>query len=34
MLEGATEMGGCLYFLPESHKLGRIESEWDDKTSS
>ncbi|MFT5129032.1 MAG: ectoine hydroxylase [Rhodothermales bacterium] len=36
MLEGATEMGGCPYFLPESHKLGRIESEseWDDKTSS
>ena len=34
MLEGASEMGGCLYFLPQSHKLGRAEPEWDDKTSS
>lgn len=34
MLEGATEMGGCLYFLPGSHKVGRVEPEWDDKTSS
>ena len=34
MLEGATEMSGCLYFLPGSHRRGRIEPEWDDKTSS
>lgn len=34
MLDGATEMGGCLYFLPGSHKGGRVEPEWDDKTSS
>lgn len=34
MLEGATEMSGCLYFLPGSHKYGRVEPEWDDKTSS
>lgn len=34
MLEGATEMGGCLYFLPRSHKFGRVEPEWDDKTAS
>jgi ectoine hydroxylase len=34
MLEGATQMGGCLYFLPGSHKLGRVEPQWDDKTSS
>jgi ectoine hydroxylase len=34
MLEGATEIGGCLYFLPGSHKNGRVEPEWDDKTSS
>lgn len=34
MLDGATEIGGCLYFLPGSHNLGRVEPEWDDKTSS
>lgn len=34
MLDGATEIGGCLYFLPGSHTGGRIEPEWDDKTSS
>lgn len=34
MLDGATEIGGCLYFLPGSHQGGRVEPEWDDKTSS
>jgi ectoine hydroxylase len=34
MLDGATELGGCLYFLPQSHRLGRVEPEWDERTSS
>ena len=34
MLDEATEMGGCLYFLPGSHRRGRVEPVWDDKTSS
>ena len=25
MMEDATEIGGCLYFLPGSHKMGRID---------
>jgi ectoine hydroxylase len=33
-IDPATEIGGCLYFIPGSHKLGRIEPEWDDKTTS
>jgi ectoine hydroxylase len=34
MVDAASEVGGCLYFIPGSHKLGRIEPEWDDKTTS
>ncbi len=34
MLDGATEIGGCLYFLPGSHRQGRAEPQWDDRTSS
>ena len=34
MIDAASEVGGCLYFIPGSHKLGRIEPEWDDKTTS
>lgn len=34
MLGEATEMSGCLYFIPGSHKLGRLEPELDDKTTS
>lgn len=34
MLDEATEMGGCLYFVPGSHKAGLLEPEWDDKTTS
>jgi len=34
MLDEATEIGGCLYFLPGSHRYGRVEPVWDDKTSS
>ena len=34
MLDEATEMGGCLYFLPGSHRYGRVEPVWDDQTSS
>lgn len=34
MLDEATEIGGCLYFLPGSHRYGRVEPEWDERTSS
>ena len=34
MLDEPTEMSGCLYFLPGSHKLGNLESELDDQTTS
>jgi ectoine hydroxylase len=34
MLDEPTEMNGCLYFLPGSHKLGNLESEMDDRTTS
>ena len=34
MLEDASEIGGCLYFLPGSHKQGRVEPVLDDKTTS
>lgn len=33
MLDDATELGGCLYFLPGSHKRGRITPRWDDTTA-
>lgn len=34
MLDEPTEMNGCLYFIPGSHKFGNLESELDDKTTS
>ncbi len=34
MLDEPTELNGCLYFLPSSHKLGNLESEMDDQTTS
>lgn len=34
MLNTATEMSGCLYFLPGSHRLGRIEPELDETSTS
>jgi len=34
MLDDASEIGGCLYFLPGSHKQGRVEPVLDDKTTS
>jgi ectoine hydroxylase len=34
MLDEPTEIGGCLYFIPGSHKLGVLEPELDDKTTS
>lgn len=34
MLNEATEMGGCLYFIPGSHKLGRLDPEMDETTTS
>ncbi|MBV9859151.1 MAG: phytanoyl-CoA dioxygenase family protein [Alphaproteobacteria bacterium] len=34
MLDEATEIGGCLYFIPGSHKLGRVPAVLDDKTTS
>jgi len=34
MLNAAAEISGCLYFLPGSHKLGRIEPELDETTTS
>jgi len=33
MLDEATELGGCLYFLPGSHKRGRVTPRWDDTTA-
>jgi ectoine hydroxylase len=32
MLDEPTEMGGCLYFIPGSHKVGILEPEFDDST--
>ena len=32
MLEDTSEIGGCLYFLPGSHKIGRIEPRLDEST--
>ena len=34
MLNEATEIGGCLYFIPGSHKEGLIEPQRDEKTTS
>ena len=34
MLDQATEMSGCLYFVPGSHKLGIVEPDWDDTSTS
>ena len=33
MLEEATELSGCLYFLPGTHKLGRLEPYFDESTA-
>lgn len=32
MLDEPTEMNGCLYFIPGSHKLGSLQSEFNDAT--
>jgi ectoine hydroxylase len=32
MLDEPTEMNGCLYFIPGSHKLGNLEPEFNDAT--
>ena len=32
MLDEPTEMGGCLYFIPGSHKVGNLEPEFNDAT--
>ncbi|NKC29406.1 phytanoyl-CoA dioxygenase family protein [Falsiroseomonas selenitidurans] len=34
MLDQPSEMSGCLYFIPGSHRLGTIEPEMDDRTTS
>jgi ectoine hydroxylase len=34
MLDQATEMSGCLYFVPGSHRLGIVEPDWDDTSTS
>ena len=34
MLDEASEIGGCLYFIPGSHTLGRFEAELDSETTS
>jgi len=34
MLDKATEMSGCLYFMRGSHKLGTLDGEFDGKTTS
>ncbi|NMH95738.1 phytanoyl-CoA dioxygenase family protein [Pseudonocardia acidicola] len=34
MLDEATEANGCLYFIPGSHRLGSLEPELDDTTTS
>jgi len=33
MLDAPTEMSGCLYFIPGSHKVGNLEPEMDDRTT-
>jgi ectoine hydroxylase len=32
MLDEPTEMGGCLYFIPGSHKLGSLDPAYDEAT--
>ncbi|MGX9935352.1 phytanoyl-CoA dioxygenase family protein [Advenella kashmirensis] len=32
LLDEPTEMGGCLYFIPGSHKLGSLDPEFDETT--
>lgn len=34
MLDEATEANGCLYFIPGSHRLGLLDAELDDRTTS
>lgn len=34
MLDQATELGGCLYFVPGSHKEGTIDAPFDGETTS
>jgi len=34
MLDKATEMNGCLYFVPGSHRLGLVAPAWDDSSTS
>jgi ectoine hydroxylase len=34
MLDNATELGGCLYFVPGSHKDGTIDAPFDSETTS
>src|SRR5690606_9501439 len=34
MLDRATELGGCLYFVPGSHKAGTIDAPFDGETTS
>lgn len=34
MLDGATEIGGCLYFVPGSHTEGDIEAPYDSETTT
>ncbi len=34
MLDKATEMNGCLYFVPGSHRLGLVKSAWDDASTA
>jgi L-proline 4-hydroxylase len=34
MLDEASEIGGCLYFIPGSHRLGRFEAELDTETTA
>jgi ectoine hydroxylase len=34
MLDEPTEISGCLYFIPGSHRVGSLEPEMDDRTSS
>jgi ectoine hydroxylase len=34
MMDEATEANGCLYFIPGSHRLGLLDAEMDDRTTS
>ena len=34
MLDKATEMSGCLYFIPGSHRLGTLKADFDAETTS